>query len=553
MTVLLATPERTAEEKVQPATDWLRVILIANCGVLLAVAIFFRIWNLDRVPGVNGDEAWSGVVAVQILRGEPVAWRTPTGNLLNPFFLGPQVLLHSWFGPSFVLLRSVAVFSGLTAIVLNFVLCRKVFGLQVAVTSTVLLAVLPVNIAYSRFAWDSCQTVLATTVAIHLALMTLVDGRRPVRWSVLSVAALAIAVLIHPTNVFLTPMVVVPLGYRWRKELQQFWQTLLARWPRAITASACAIATAAAYALFPWLVLAAGRAVRPEDMVLFGQYYGQLFSGTTAYRFISGAFLPANNAAPSSNWLDFTFWATVAVLGYGVQRALRDDRRPKEVCLVLSYGLSVLGFYLIAGPAAIAPHFERYAMCLVAPLCVVGAVGLQWWVEQRSRVTRLAASSFVVIPWLLLGSFYFNYFRAFETTGGLSHDTFRTGGEEPKMAALGHVIDSNSGQARIRVLAGEWWNYWPLRYLALADPRVEVIGADADLVQAMISLPRDTGTWCIEFTGSEAHHLLKRLLAEYELKCPENVIFDSGGKPLLSVLGPLVRTTSSGPIASASN
>src|SRR5687767_12565573 len=118
---------------------------------LLAVAVWLRAWDLGRAPGVNGDEAWAGVQAERVLHGQCVSARTPTGNPLNPFFIIPQVLLHASWEPSFALLRLPALVSGLLALALNFFLCRRALGIRAAWLTTLIHAVLPINIAYSRF------------------------------------------------------------------------------------------------------------------------------------------------------------------------------------------------------------------------------------------------------------------------------------------------------------------------------------------------------------------------------------------------------------------
>ena len=141
-----------------------------NALGILAVAVVLRVIKLDNIPGVNGDEAWMGVQAMAALRHDRLfSWRTPTGNPLNLFFFLRELALHAIWPPSFGLLRLPAVVSGLAALAVNFWLCRKVFGPRTAWLLTVLLAVLPVNIVYSRFAWDSCQTFSATTCAIFPA------------------------------------------------------------------------------------------------------------------------------------------------------------------------------------------------------------------------------------------------------------------------------------------------------------------------------------------------------------------------------------------------
>ena len=67
-----------------------------SCFVLvLGVAVWFRVWNLDHVPGINGDEAWYGVQAMSWLRGEAVSWTTPTGNPLNPLYFLPLTAVHA--------------------------------------------------------------------------------------------------------------------------------------------------------------------------------------------------------------------------------------------------------------------------------------------------------------------------------------------------------------------------------------------------------------------------------------------------------------------------
>ena len=91
---------------------WLWVV---NVAALLGVAVFFRVWRIDHVPGVNGDEAWLGVQALAWLDGKPVEWTTPTGNPINPFYFLPLAALHVWLPPSIALLRLPAVVSTVRA------------------------------------------------------------------------------------------------------------------------------------------------------------------------------------------------------------------------------------------------------------------------------------------------------------------------------------------------------------------------------------------------------------------------------------------------------
>ena len=148
-------------------SEGLRVLWWMNVAMVGFLAVLFRMWDLGTLPGVNGDEAWYGMITGELLSGESSSWVTPTGNMLNPFYFGPLLFLHSLFGPSFTILRVPAVVSGLAALVANVACCRKLFGERTALISTMVLAVLPVNIAYSRFGWDTSQTLLATVFLLY--------------------------------------------------------------------------------------------------------------------------------------------------------------------------------------------------------------------------------------------------------------------------------------------------------------------------------------------------------------------------------------------------
>ncbi len=153
--VLAASPQ-------SPISRFWRIFIAANCLAIVATAVFLRIWKLGNIPGINGDEAQYGVYAIQWLRGERIPLTTNTGNPINLLFMGPQIVLHALWPASFTLLRVTPVLSGLIALAANFILARRFFGGRTAIVSTLVLAVLPINIAHSRFAWDSYQSLPAT-------------------------------------------------------------------------------------------------------------------------------------------------------------------------------------------------------------------------------------------------------------------------------------------------------------------------------------------------------------------------------------------------------
>ena len=177
-------------------------LLSINALALLIVAVFLRFYALGTIPGFNGDEGWYGVRAWEMFHGGVGDWNTPTGNPLNPLFVGPLALLHLWLPPSLWLLRAVALASGIAALAINWLMCRWVFDRRTAAISTVVLAVLPIDIAYSRFAWDACQSLAVTLPVLYFSLAAVRFPERFGRWIAAAILAQAVALWVHPTNVF---------------------------------------------------------------------------------------------------------------------------------------------------------------------------------------------------------------------------------------------------------------------------------------------------------------------------------------------------------------
>jgi hypothetical protein len=529
-----------------------------NLVGLVVVAIWFRCHELGNLPGINGDEAWYGVQAELVLHGQPIEWRTPTGNLLNPLFFGPQLLLHALFEPSFALLRVTAVLSGLIALALNWWFCRRIFGPRTAAVSTVILAVLPINIVYSRLAWDASQSLLATLAAVYLGLQAIVDPSRRTKWSAGAFIALAMAIVVHPTNLFVGPVVGVCLIMAWRSELPlHIRHAQRALWLPGALVAAIGIA-AICIASWPRAEQAVGRVANPAEYMAFGLNLLRLFSGVTVYEYVSGSVAPPINE--TIRWdvvpFDLAIGFAFVILGWGVYRRLGNAQRPTRsraadcrneraaICsLIIGWGLSLVAFFVVAGPAAIAPHFERYGICLIGPGAILAALGLDGWLGRQSqralerrRSTSFTAILAIVVSWIWLADFHAEFFEFFQQTGGQSHRTFRTAAIEPKAAALEYIVLHSNGS--VHIAASEWWIYWPLRYLAIGHSRT--VGRpqfDMEFAQPNPSLvDRDVLRWQVEFTDSPACEALRSSQRELRLPLSETTIADYSGRPVVSLL-----------------
>ncbi len=230
------------------------------------------------------------------------------------------------------------------------------------------------------------------------------------------------------------------------------------------------------------------------------------------FEYISGIG-PASDAVGDLAWLpglcNLLMAAIVAVAGWGWWRRFSVTSDSVDASLVWGWAAMLAGFALVAGPEALAPHFERYGIALIAPGVLFLARGLSWWIERAGPQARLAAWCLALVAWLFPVAFYLGYFDFIERTGGWSHRAFRTAAVEPKLAALGYIVAHRTAGQPARVVAGEWWLYWPLAYLATGEADVQVVGLErADGTRPPLAPSRGGETWYVEFTGSKAERAL---------------------------------------------
>jgi hypothetical protein len=428
--------------------------------VIVFAGIAARVIALDRLPGINGDEAWFGVNVEEFLGGGTPFWRTPVGNPLNPFHSGPLLAVSLVMDPALLLLRVPAALWGCLSVALAYPLLSPSIGARAALYTTAFVAFSATAVSQARLGWDPSATPLASLLSVACAL-----ANRPVAAALAAVAAL----IVHPTNIFLMPIVAAA----WAPHAVDRYARLTRDARRTAVAAALAavivalaigvpIATAVARSgRLPSLEIMSNRLMSPAALRETAEGVVQLFSGVTAATAI---------AAHSSRTLSVAA-GTIAVLSFLVPlvvcwQSLGHERPQRARWLLAGIAASIVAFHLIAGPDMLKPSFERYAMFLVVPLAVACAL-LCDALTARSRFVGLAITAITCA--MLVVVLVRGYFLPLVVYGGASHHTYRTGAVEPKAAAFAFIREHSAGAGVGTVFAENWWLYWPIRYLASAD------------------------------------------------------------------------------------
>ncbi|HET8538410.1 MAG TPA: hypothetical protein VFL83_00930 [Anaeromyxobacter sp.] len=485
--------------------------LVWAAGLAVAVSVVFRVYALGRLPGINGDEAWYGVQVRDLLAGEGMDWRTPAGSHVAPIHTGLLVLLHAVAPPSFAVLRLPSVIVSLAQCALAWFVARRHLGPRAAGFAVVLTAVLPIDIAYARLGWDPSSTGLIAIAAAGCAL----SG---VAWA--SAALFGLGLFVHPTNAFLAP-------FLWIAFLLA--DASRVGWRRAAVRSAVHGALLLAALGLLAAVLSGGTAganmtASPRNPFAAGPWatfllrYARLLSGDTVFQYVAG-----NGLGAARTPADLGVLLLLAALLAAGARRLVGRRAGVEAGIVAGWLATLVAFFLFAGPHAMQPHLERYALVLVVPT-VLAVTALLRELEGWSHRPALPVGIVAACAALALAAFGTRYLAALEETGSTSAETFWTGPVEPKAEAF-RLVSAATPAAGARLVAEDWWTYWPLAYLARGSP-VRVVRAEEAR-----GPPPPGGTWWVGYAGGP----LERWAAARPWILPRFEIRGAGGRTVLRV------------------
>lgn len=487
--------------------------------VLIGVAVVMRVVWLNQVPGVNGDEAWYGVQAQRWLAGGDVEWLTPTTkNLMNPFYFGLVVVFERLVPATVVALRAPAVVSGLALVALVWILSQRLWNRQWALAMTLMVATNPVNIIYSRFGWDSAQTGLATWLVLFLALAK--------KWPV-AVVALAAAIVVHPTNLFLLPMVIL----MWFSEKGVLKRKLQTGKEDVVAGGLLVALMAGVYWWFDrtgatglgTLTKVMGRWLLTDTWIKMASMGGWFFTGLNSLEYVAGS-LPW--AEPPG--LGIGVWV---VGGYVIYRALKVSRDWQGLgAMALGYGLAWLGFAGITDGRFYTTGLERFFMWALVPILVLMVVSLQ-------KLEKLVGAKKLMGVLLITGGVWVGltwqyYFVPIRESRGEAHATFVGADPEPKVQAYKYIA-GETGSRETTVMVDEWWLYEPLVYLGGYADNIDfkILVYNQEGYEGLQKVLGEGG-YVVGFAGGTADELISQIPRD---QLEVETVEDFSGKELIKV------------------
>ena len=451
--------------------------------LIVAAGLFLRIYEVHRLPGMHGDEAWYGLQARRLIAGDVVEWRTPTGNVPGILHLGALILHHAIFPPALLLLRLPALLSSVGAIALAYVVGRRFFGPTAAMAAATLMASLPVNMAYARLGWDPSHSPLFILAAAYAAFA----GRK-----LLCALLFALALTNHPSAVFAAPF--LTLGFfGFRIELDGWWRPTVETLRLAallLVGISLSIALSPTAIHYVSLSGALSRLVDPGQWAQFGLMFCRLLTGDTIYLYSVGVGL-----GPLRPWADGLVAAGLVIL---ISAALFEHWRRVDWAtagLLVGCVASLALLYLAAGNWALSPRFERFGFPMV-PIAVIAVAALM---ESAMADRRFFRSLLAILSLPLLAGFWLHYVEPLRDGRIQSAQGFWTGEQDPALSVFRRIAGDGRRSDTAQIIVEDWWLYMPIAYYA-AGSHFEVF--DARKLSPSEGSGTSYNTYWVTFAGS---------------------------------------------------
>ena len=181
--------------------------------LILALATVLRLYRLDLID-VRFDEASALQLALGIAHGHLLPVAPFSGSVANhpPVYLYLMALPYL-FTRDFLTVATYRALLDVAAIALSWWLCRRFFGLRVAVIACALFALGPWAIQFARKTWLAPLPLFS--VVTLFGLLEALERRNPWGWAVAGLG-LALSVGAHWAAVYIAPVVIIALILGWR-------------------------------------------------------------------------------------------------------------------------------------------------------------------------------------------------------------------------------------------------------------------------------------------------------------------------------------------------
>ena len=445
---------------------FLQRFLYLNAILVIAFGLIFRFLDLDHIPGITGDDSWLAIQIKQMFAGEDFTFITPTHRLVSPLHILLCIPFYILPTTSLWLLKMPTLISGLAVVPLVYFLFRKTLAKDTLAVLLILVSTLPISILYSRSLGEMSQLVLAMPVVLYFLMNKRI-------W--LGLLAMAISLTIHPSCIFLMPLVLCLIVF-------QVWND------KFFNKKALVLPLVVFIGVLGWQIWIYPYAWEPifrsvqlsltdfDTFANFLQGFVRVYSGANALENFAGP-IPSGSLL----WMDVlaSVFLGFSLVGGGILIWRREKKWNLTLVILLGVFLSAVLQYLVSGIHTVKVGYERFALYLAVPMAVLLSLIFDGvFKEKKWRTVGLSFAVF--IGWAQLLNVQIHFFDLIKKTGGQSVVIYRSAEIDPKLTAYEWMANQQKmspGPSK-KVVTEDWSLFWPTSYLDSQAKIFEVLTLD---------------------------------------------------------------------------
>jgi len=211
-------PTRPAERKLDRKDTAIQLLSLLAIGTILAAAAYLRLWGLEYSP-TGGDQAAQLNIALRwVTQGLfPLAGHKYSVGLMSPPLTEHMLALPLFIRRDLVWVAQFVALLNIASVAITYFVVRKAFGRRTALLATLLYAVNPWAVHYSRLTLNLSFIPPFSTLLLGSLLAAFTDRRRELNL-VLTFLWLSAAIQLYTPSLALVPIVGL-LFWVFRKKL----------------------------------------------------------------------------------------------------------------------------------------------------------------------------------------------------------------------------------------------------------------------------------------------------------------------------------------------
>lgn len=456
-------------------------IFLSLLIIIISINIYFKIYKINNIPGINGDEAWVGYTAKLIKTNGVYKYVTGMGNytgLLYP-------LICSYFYKltvsSIGISRFVCVLSNLLILIIFFIIFKK-FSKLFLIILLLLFSLNPFLFIFSRWAMPHGLIPFFNIISFYFLYLFL--EKKNVIYFILSLFLACISIQLLPSQILIV-IYIIAISFLLNKKI--LFKIIFSK----LFFILCLIFVIATSSVLVYnskelvrLIKLDYSYIKKYDFRFLIEVFSirakvyfiklfDTFNGLISLKYFSGK--------TSLNKINIYFLRIISILIFII--SIYQLASKKLVKKINAFGVYFLFFSLpifleTFNQNMHMPHLgeERYLLIFYPYFILLYSFFIYDFYKVSKKILK-AVPILLLLIYLSLWCYEikYDYFKIFTNTGGYGNKVYFLTKNliDPKFEALQQI--KNDNHSKKIIICQDYWIYWPIKYIIVNSIEIKWI------------------------------------------------------------------------------